>query len=174
MNFQKSLEQIIGLTLVALLLSACSVLQQPQQPTSAPTSIPPTSTPTPVPPTATPSLGRIEGKVVREPGTRIAGEVALVGPVNLTTTIDIQGYYSFADIEPGSYTLEVDLSISPCDMSGSIFTHPQYPVPAILVDTEEWTGVNFLIDLTYPIHLESYPFITSAGEIVTKDIDICH
>jgi uncharacterized protein (DUF885 family) len=56
MNHKKLLPQMISLTLVLLLLVACSTPQPtPVPPTPTPTPVPPTPTPTPVPPTPTPT-----------------------------------------------------------------------------------------------------------------------
>jgi len=56
MNHKKLLPQVISLTLVLLLLVACSTPQPtPVPPTPTPTPVPPTPTPTPVPPTPTPT-----------------------------------------------------------------------------------------------------------------------
>jgi hypothetical protein len=185
MKHEKSLRQILGLILVAFLLAGCGggsakvtatptpvaeMMSEPQAAT--PTANPPT--PTTVPPTPTPSLGKIEGKIVAEPGAKIAGEVTLSGPVDLSTKVDDQAYYSFADLQPGDYTIQVRLSIIPCTMTGPVVTNRQFPVPAILIDSKEWEGVNFLVaDLEYPIGLKS-SFGISAGEAIVKDIDICH
>ena len=67
MSCQKLLQQMVGMTLVMLLLVGCgapaatpvseapAATATPVPPTATPTPVPPTPTPTPVPPTATPT-----------------------------------------------------------------------------------------------------------------------
>jgi len=115
MNPQRSL-QVVGLILVALALSACSVPQATPTPaptstpvpptpttvppTATPTSAPPTATPTPAPPTATPtpSYPTFSEKEVLE----VPSISAIVG----------EGQVLFAEgKEPGKLRVEIDGSV---------------------------------------------------------------
>lgn len=58
MHFHKLPQQIVGLTLAILILSACSPMATPALPTDTLTPLPPTATPTPEP-TVTPTRGLV-------------------------------------------------------------------------------------------------------------------
>lgn len=70
MNCQRSLQQVIALTLVAVALSACSVLQAPPQTPASDRDVLPTNTPTPTPEAqglglgiSLPTSGEIESRI---------------------------------------------------------------------------------------------------------------
>jgi hypothetical protein len=138
-NCQKSLQQIIGSTLVALLLLACSVLQPQPTPTSTPipptlTSAPPTATPAPptatsAPPTATPA----------PPTATPAPPTATPTPV-IPTATPAPSYPSFSKEE----VLEVP-SISPIVGKGQV----------LIAEGEEPGKLRVEIDGSIPI-VEGY------------------
>jgi len=62
----------------------------------------------PTPPSA--DTGTISGTVRRTTGGGVSGvQVALSGPVDRTTTTSSSGSYSFDNLEPGEYTVSIDL-----------------------------------------------------------------
>jgi len=115
MNPQRSL-QIVGLMLVALALSACSVPQA--TPTPAPTStpvpptpttVPPTATPTPAPPTATPTPAPPTATPTPSYPTFSETEVLEVPSIS---AIVGEGQVLFAEgEEPGKLRVEIDGSV---------------------------------------------------------------
>jgi hypothetical protein len=126
MSNRKLLQQMIGVTLVALLLVGCgapAATPTPVPPTSTPTPVPPT--PTPVPPTSTPvpTTGTIIGVLIDqatgEPFTDIslkpfAQEKVIIDGTEMWREVlpdyeevvpDEQGAFILSDVPPGTYSI---------------------------------------------------------------------
>ena len=104
MNHKRLLPQMIGLTLVLLLLVACGTSQS----TTTPTPISPTATPTPVPPTATPTpavllLGQIKGVLV----DKHTGQPILARPALFRDHLETETEAELAEIQ--EYMDEIEL-----------------------------------------------------------------
>jgi hypothetical protein len=183
MGHRVALRRVIGPALVLLSLLACAaptVVPTPT-PTHTPTS---TSTPTPTPtatstptetptitptrgPTRTPTPGRVEGRIYRDDTGKGFGSVtanliiAYLGPIKTITT-DSDGYYTFADVRPGLYNVEVVLNASHPNMVGcnKIYTPPG----------AEWQIEIAVVGRTPVIRGVLGPqFNLSAGETVQMD-----
>ena len=89
MHFYKLTQQMVGLTLAVLILSACSPLATPALPTDTPTRLPPSATLTPLPATDTPTP---EPTVTPTRGlVRVTSPEEIIGKLRETEVLLSQG-----------------------------------------------------------------------------------
>ena len=110
MNCRKVGLNLFALISIGLVLAGCG---------TAPTPIPPT----PIPPTPTPSTIRFEGELSEaNKNVTIRGNVTLssvitsTSALSVTTEIDTLNHFSFPDLKPGSYHLNIQVRVAPCSL----------------------------------------------------------
>jgi hypothetical protein len=94
-----------------------------------------------------------------------AGTVTLTGTAILTTTLDAQWRYSFAEVKPGDYSIEMMLNVDPCTMGG--------PSGVMVSEDRSWTAnyLSFRDDYCI-IMLKFESFHIADGKVVNKTLDL--
>jgi hypothetical protein len=126
------------------------------------------------------SMGKITGSISQvNQNTKIVGAVSLLPESNLTATpvvgagvtpqplakvdLDANNNFSFADVAPGNYYLEMSLSLSPCFFGtpGGVFNGMMF------FSQRGWSGIGLSFkDGSSSIMGTSEVFTVSAGSVV--------